>query len=291
MECNDSAALAQEAPEEFDAEVQVSGRSIVSLSPTYHRWLLKRWFERSLAAAGLVVASPLLLLLIVLVRRSSPGAAIYSQDRVGLCGRAFRMFKLRSMVENAEEWTGAVWAIENDPRVTPIGNFLRKFHLDELPQLWNIACGQMSFVGPRPERPQISEGLSEEIPGYQHRLTVLPGVTGLAQVNLSPDQTVGCVRRKIELDLEYIFTAEPSLDLRILGCTSLKMLGVPRETATKLLGVTRMPSVANLTHSATTHSATLHSATKAPADNHGSSIELYGTLSERPADVMPVDVV
>ncbi len=227
--------------EKYAPQASANGQSIVSISPTYHRWFLKQWFERSLAATGLVLTGPLLLLLIVLIRLTSRGPALYWQERVGLCGRVFRMCKLRSMTMDAEEWTGAVWAQENDPRVTKIGRVLRKFHLDELVQLWNIARGEMSFIGPRPERPEIALELSEEIPGYEHRWTVLPGVTGLAQVNLSPDQTVNCVRKKIELDLEYIFTAEPFLDMRIMGCTILKMIGCPQKIAAKLLRVARSP--------------------------------------------------
>lgn len=174
------------------------------------------------------------MLLAILIRATSSGKAFLWQERVGLGGRVFRMLKLRSMFEDAEQWTGAVWALEDDPRITPVGRYLRKLHLDELPQIWNVAKGEMSFIGPRPERPSFVDTLTDQIPGYEGRLAVLPGVTGLAQVNLPPDQTNDCVRRKIELDLEYIFTAEPSLDLRIGFCTILKMIGVPRERAAKL---------------------------------------------------------
>ncbi len=222
------------------------GPCIVSLTPTYHRWQIKQFLERFVAAVGLALVSPLLIVLIALIRCTSRGNAIFWQERVGLAGRRFFMCKLRSMSNDAEEWTGAVWAQENDPRITLLGRFLRKSHLDELPQLWNIACGQMSFVGPRPERPGIVKELAEDIPGYEHRLAVLPGVTGLAQVNLPPDQTVDCVRQKIELDLEYIYTAEPSLDMRIIACTLLKMVGIPRKLATKTLGVSRTPGLMQL---------------------------------------------
>jgi hypothetical protein len=145
------------------------------------------------------------------------------------------------MFQDAEQWTGAVWAMEDDPRITPVGKILRKLHLDELPQLWNIAKGEMTLVGPRPERPSIIEELTQEIPGYRWRLAVLPGVTGLAQVNLPPDQTFDCVRRKLELDLEYVFTAEPWMDIRIVACTVLRMLAIPREWVTRLLGLYRDP--------------------------------------------------
>lgn len=195
-----------------------------------------------MAWLGIIVLSPLLLLLVLIVRATSKGPALLWQERVGLNGHLFRIVKLRSMYEDAEQWTGAVWASEDDPRITPVGRYLRKLHLDELPQLWNVALGEMSFIGPRPERPEFVDELIEQIPGYEGRLAVLPGVTGLAQVNLPPDQTSDCVRRKIELDLEYIFTAEPSLDLRIAVCTMLKMLGVPRERSARLSHIFREPS-------------------------------------------------
>ncbi len=195
-----------------------------------------------LAWLGIFVLSPLLVSLIAIVRATSKGPALLWQERVGLNGQAFQIVKLRSMYEDAEQWTGAVWASEDDPRVTPVGWYLRKLHLDELPQLWNVAKGEMSFIGPRPERPEFVDEFIEQIPGYEGRLAVLPGVTGLAQVNLPPDQTSDCVRRKIELDLEYIFTAEPTLDLRIALCTVLKMLAVPREWSAKFMYIFREPS-------------------------------------------------
>lgn len=246
MERNVSAPYINRATDLASPDMQVFPQSISSLSPSYHRWRLKRWLERMSAIAGLVITSPLMLLLILVVRANSKGAAIYRQARLGLNGRVFEICKLRTMVEDAEQWTGAVWAQRDDPRATGVGRFLRRCHLDELPQLWNIAAGHMSFIGPRPERPEIAKELASEIPGFAHRLAVLPGVTGLAQVNLLPDETVDCVRRKLELDLEYVFTAEPLLDLRILGCTVLKMLGVPQRTAARVFRVNRTPAPAKL---------------------------------------------
>ncbi len=212
---------------------------MVFFSPGYHRWFVKRWIERLIAWSSIIVVGPVLLLLAILIRATSSGKAFLWQERVGLDGRVFQIVKLRSMFEDAEQWTGAVWALEDDPRITPLGRYLRKLHLDELPQIWNVARGEMSFIGPRPERPKFVDTLIDQIPGYECRLAVLPGVTGLAQVNLPPDQTPDCVRRKVELDLEYIFTAEPSLDLRIIFCTILKMIGVPRERSAKLAYIYR----------------------------------------------------
>lgn len=221
----------------------LAARNLVLFSPGYHRWFVKRWFERLIAWSSIIVVGPILLLLAILIRATSSGRAFLWQERVGLGGRVFRMLKLRSMFEDAEQWTGAVWALEDDPRVTPVGHYLRLLHLDELPQIWNVARGDMSFIGPRPERPEFVDSLIDQIPGYECRLAVLPGVTGLAQVNLPPDQTPDCVRRKIELDLEYIFTAEPSLDLRVILCTFLKMFGVSRERAAKLANIYREPTL------------------------------------------------
>jgi lipopolysaccharide/colanic/teichoic acid biosynthesis glycosyltransferase len=240
----------------------LAARNLVLFAPGYHRWFIKRWCERLLAWSSLIVVSPFLLLLALLIRASSKGQAFLWQERVGLGGRVFQIVKLRSMFEDAEQWTGAVWASEDDPRITPLGRYLRKLHLDELPQLWNVARGEMSFIGPRPERPEFVDNLIDEVPGYECRLAVLPGVTGLAQVNLPPDQTQDCVRRKIELDLEYIFTAEPSLDLRIVVCTVLKMIGIPRERAAKISHVFREPSIMK---APVTLPRTIHSNSLAPS--------------------------
>lgn len=216
----------------------------VSRSLPIHRqsWLRRR-FEQAAAAMLLVVVSPLLILLAIAVRLTSPGKVLYSQTRSGIGGRDFQILKFRSMVDNAEGSTGAVWASKDDPRVTMIGYWLRKLHLDELPQLANIVRGDMTFVGPRPERPEIIRQLELEIPGYRYRLNGLPGVTGLAQVNLDPDESIHSVKRKFELDIEYLFNAAPLLDLRIILTTLVKMTGIPKEFATSVFMVRRIPLV------------------------------------------------
>ena len=139
------------------------------------------------AFALLVLSSPVILLTAVLVKLTSRGPAFYSQFRLGKNGRPFLMFKLRTMYRDAECASGACWSIKGDPRVTPLGRFLRKTHLDELPQLWNVLRGDMSLVGPRPERPEFVPTLEKAVPGYRDRLLVKPGVTGLAQVRLEAD--------------------------------------------------------------------------------------------------------
>lgn len=199
----------------------------------------KSWFDRLVALVFLVPGLPLMAVLAVVVRLTSPGPGIYRQTRSGLRGRVFTMYKLRSMTCDAEARTGAVWATRRDPRITPLGKFLRKYHLDELPQLLNVLMGDMSLVGPRPERPEIVAELQEKIPGYLARLDVPPGVTGLAQVNLPPDTVLDDVRRKIVLDREYAATAGLWLDLRILLCTFARVCGVPNRVPRKWLGLER----------------------------------------------------
>jgi lipopolysaccharide/colanic/teichoic acid biosynthesis glycosyltransferase len=209
---------------------------------TNGRWYfqVRSYLERVVAALLLVACSPLLGLLALLIRASSKGAAIYSQRRVGLGGRIFVMYKLRTMACDAESRTGPVWARAGaDPRTTAIGCWLRHLHLDELPQLYNIVRGEMSFIGPRPERPEFVVMLADQISGYLDRLAVLPGITGLAQVNLPPDTDISSVRRKLVLDCEYMQCAGLLLDARIVLCTLLRLIGLRGGRAVSLLGLTR----------------------------------------------------
>jgi lipopolysaccharide/colanic/teichoic acid biosynthesis glycosyltransferase len=181
-------------------------------------------FDRILAALMLVPALPIIGIVWGLVKLTSRGPGFYSQRRTGRRGLNFRIHKIRTMTWNCESGTGAVWAAANDPRVTPLGRFLRATHLDELPQLFNVLNGEMALVGPRPERPEIIERLLPEIPDYLERLALLPGVTGLAQVCTGADQTIDDVRLKLKYDLLYIERKSLWLDFRIVLCTGLKML-------------------------------------------------------------------
>lgn len=190
-----------------------------------------------MAAILLIPAGPVIAILAIIVRLTSRGAAFYTQERSGLGGKSFMIFKIRTMQRNAEVPGQAVWSTPGDSRVTPIGRALRFLHLDELPQLLNIARGEMAFIGPRPERPQIVDELADTIPGYVQRLQVLPGVTGLAQINLNPDESIDCVRKKLILDCLYISTASRNLDIRILICTALRMIGIRHGIAAKLMNV------------------------------------------------------
>jgi lipopolysaccharide/colanic/teichoic acid biosynthesis glycosyltransferase len=199
-------------------------------------------FDRIVAALLLVPALPVMLVLCALVKLTSRGPAIFKQTRVGRDGKLFTMYKIRSMDIHAETLTGPVWASRRDPRVTPLGRVLRKLHLDEIPQLFNVLRGDMSLVGPRPERPEFTKHLSVDIPQYEDRHLVRPGVTGLAQVNLPPDTDLEGVRRKLELDLEYIRTGSPFLDARVLMCTCFRVTGVSSARLVALMGLRRHPS-------------------------------------------------
>jgi lipopolysaccharide/colanic/teichoic acid biosynthesis glycosyltransferase len=171
----------------------------------------------------------------VVVKLTSPGRAFYRQRRVGMNGRAFTIFKIRTMVERSEEQTGPVWSQPGDPRVTRIGRFLRDTHLDELPQIWNVLRGEMSLIGPRPERPEIVARLERTIPNYNDRIAIRPGLTGLAQVQLPPDSDDTSVRRKLAYDRYYVEQVSPLLDLRILLSTCLYLSSAALKAGCHLL--------------------------------------------------------
>lgn len=198
---------------------------------------VKEVFDYVLAAVLFVLTLPLLLVSMALVKMTSRGPAIYSQSRVGLRGRTFPIYKLRSMRNDCERLTGPKWSTEKDPRVTLVGRFLRRTHLDELPQLCNVLRGEMSLIGPRPERPEFVRELEKAIPLYRAREQARPGVTGLAQVQLPPDTEVASVRRKLACDLFYLGNLDPWLDLRILLSTAMKVVGVPCGFSCRVLGI------------------------------------------------------
>jgi lipopolysaccharide/colanic/teichoic acid biosynthesis glycosyltransferase len=184
----------------------------------------KRAIDILFALPTLLVALPIIAVLAVLVKLTSRGPAFYIQERVGKDGRHFKMVKLRTMTADAETKTGPVWAAPNDPRETPLGSFLRRTHLDELPQIWNVLKGDMSLIGPRPERPVFVEQFRQQIPDYTERLRVRPGITGWAQVHHRYDETLEDVRRKVAYDKEYIARMGWGIDLRILWATLGQML-------------------------------------------------------------------
>jgi lipopolysaccharide/colanic/teichoic acid biosynthesis glycosyltransferase len=209
------------------------------VAPLGYRWYppCKAVLDRAVALTLLVLGGPLILGLALLVKLTSRGPAFYTQARLGRHGVPFTIYKLRTMVNKCESLTGPRWSIPGDPRVTGLGRFLRRSHLDELPQLLNVLRGDMSLIGPRPERPEFLPELESACPRYRERLAVRPGVTGLAQVQLPPDTSVLSVRRKLTYDLYYIRHLGPGLDLSLLVCTALYALGLPFHVGGRLLRV------------------------------------------------------
>jgi len=183
------------------------------------RLLLKRIVDVMGASLGLISTSPVLAAAALAVKLDSKGPSIYAQERVGCFGEPFTMYKFRTMRVDAEA-NGPVWATgEEDPRMTRVGQFLRRTHIDELPQLWNVLKGQMSLVGPRPERPLFVDELNRVVPRYDERLLIKPGMTGLAQVHYRYDQSITDVKRKIRFDRLYVKRLCLTLDARILVWT------------------------------------------------------------------------
>ncbi|MFC7440026.1 sugar transferase [Laceyella putida] len=174
--------------------------------------VFKRAFEILFSIGLLLFTLPVLILTAIAIKLESPGPIFYKQERVGLNGKTFNIIKLRSMRTDAEK-NGPQWAAKNDPRVTRVGQFIRKTRIDELPQLINILRGDMSLIGPRPERPMFTEQFDKEIPGFKKRLMVKPGLTGWAQVNGGYEATPA---EKLELDMEYIRNQSFKMDLQIL---------------------------------------------------------------------------
>lgn len=193
-----------------------------------------RYLNLALGALALLIVSPVLLLMAVVMKLTSRGPILYAQTRVGLDrrwrstlalrerrledlgGQVFTIYKFRTMRVDAERGSGAVWAQENDPRVTKVGKYMRVLRLDELPQFWNVVLGDMNIVGPRPERPSIVSRLREDIPEYQYRHRVKPGITGLAQINQNYDASLDDVRSKVRWDLRYISEQGFWVDVRIM---------------------------------------------------------------------------
>ena len=192
--------------------------------PLHGRWYLpcKHVLDFVAALALGLLALPVIAAAALVVKLTSKGPAFYTQVRVGRGGRLFTIYKIRSMVDNCESLTGPRWSMPGDPRVTWFGWLLRTTHLDELPQLLNVLRGDMSLIGPRPERPEFLPELERELPAYAQRLAVRPGVTGLAQVQLPADTDLGSVRRKLAHDLYYVRHVTPGWTC---GCCS-----APRST-------------------------------------------------------------
>jgi exopolysaccharide biosynthesis polyprenyl glycosylphosphotransferase len=198
--------------------------SSTELGPNRNRVLLQSVYSMAAAALATLIAAPVMLSVAILVKLTSPGPALLRQRRVGKNDRLFTLYKFRSMVTNAEARSGAVWAQRNDPRITPVGRWLRRFRLDELPQLFNVLKGDMSIVGPRPERPEFVIELEKRIPYYRHRHCIKPGITGWAQINHKYGDTIEDTIVKLEYDLYYIKNLAPALDAVIMFRTAKVML-------------------------------------------------------------------
>jgi exopolysaccharide biosynthesis polyprenyl glycosylphosphotransferase len=185
---------------------------------------LQSAYSMAIAAAAALTAAPVMLLVAALVKLTSPGPALFRQQRVGKNNCIFTLYKFRSMVRDAEAESGAVWATRNDPRVTPVGRWLRKLRLDELPQLFNVLKGDMSIVGPRPERPEFVAELEKRIPYYRQRHCIKPGITGWAQIKHKYGDSIEDTIVKLEYDLYYIKNLAPALDAVIMFHTAKVML-------------------------------------------------------------------
>ncbi|MGH7718244.1 MAG: sugar transferase [Gemmatimonadaceae bacterium] len=223
-------------------EARRATSAAVEIQPLSRSERANRVVNIMLATIALIVLSPLLLAVAIAVKLSSRGPVLYTQTRVGLDrrgnrivalydrrlrdhgGRIFTIYKFRSMYADAEQHTGAVWATQGDPRVTPVGRFLRAYRLDELPQLINVIKGDMNIVGPRPERPSIFARLCEDISEYPLRQRAKPGITGWAQINHAYDACLDDVRTKVRYDLEYLQRQSLAEDLRIMFKTVPVML-------------------------------------------------------------------
>lgn len=221
-------------PEPSTAERRATARDVV---PRDRSELANRALNVAIAVIAVVFLAPVMLLIAVMVKLSSPGPVFYIQTRVGMDrrrrnatalfdrrrldvgGRQFNIIKFRSMRVDAEQGTGAVWATQNDPRVTSFGRFMRKTRLDELPQLFNVIRGDMNIVGPRPERPSIFAQLRQNIQEYPLRQRARPGITGWAQINQAYDSSIDDVRSKVQFDLEYLERQSVMEDLKIMART------------------------------------------------------------------------
>jgi exopolysaccharide biosynthesis polyprenyl glycosylphosphotransferase len=186
--------------------------------------IAKRMLDIIFSISVIIFGLPVWICIAIFIKIDSRGPIFYRQTRIGLNGTSFRMYKFRSMRSDAEKKSGPIWAGKNDPRVTRVGRWLRRMHLDEIPQFINVLIGDMSLVGPRPERPFFVDKLTKEIPLYNHRHRVRPGITGWAQVKHKYDESMEDVRAKIKYDLFYIENISWRMDLKILLNTFYVML-------------------------------------------------------------------
>jgi len=206
---------------------QIYGIPLIDIMPELMpEWekKLKRMMDIVISFLILVLTFPILILTMIAIKFDSEGPVFFRQERIGMGGKRFRIVKLRSMFKDAEKFTGPVWSQKHDPRVTRVGRIIRRLRIDEVPQMYNVFKGEMSLVGPRPERPYFVETLSKEIPYYQRRLKVRPGITGWAQVKHKYDESVEDVKIKLRYDLFYIENMSLRMDFKILTRTIFVVL-------------------------------------------------------------------
>lgn len=219
---NDDSVAAPKTRAPEPSTLALLGSGIIGMMISFVRntyYAAKRFFDILSAILAMILLSPLFLFTAILIKLTSKGPVIFKQVRVGKDGKFFEIYKFRTMRVDAEKHTGPVWAKENDPRLIPVGKFLRRAHIDEIPQFVNVLKGDMSLIGPRPERPVFVEQFKKEIPDYEKRLTVKPGITGLAQVWHKYDESIEDVHKKIKYDVLYIKKLCFLTDLRILWRT------------------------------------------------------------------------
>lgn len=198
---------------------QIYGMPLIDIMPELMpEWekKLKRLMDIFISFLILILSSPITLLTAVAIKIDSKGPVFFKQERLGQNGKPFNVIKFRSMIQDAEKYTGPVWSTKDDPRVTRMGKFVRKVRIDEIPQMFNVLKGEMSLVGPRPERAYFVEKLSQEIPYYRRRLKVRPGVTGWAQIKHKYDESIEDVKIKLKYDLFYIENMSLRMDFKIL---------------------------------------------------------------------------
>lgn len=203
----------------FEEGVKMFFEKMITTFSLSWRQFTKRTGDVILSVIALIVSLPIMAVIAIAIKLDSKGPVILKQVRVGMRGKIFTMYKFRTMRQDAETMSGPVWAKENDPRVTRLGRFLRKTHLDETPQLFNVLKGEMSLVGPRPERPHFVSEFRKLIPHYDRRLLVKPGVTGLAQIYRRYDESLADVRKKLKYDVLYVHKMCPFLDLKVMALT------------------------------------------------------------------------
>lgn len=206
---------------------QIYGMPLIDIMPELMpEWekKLKRLLDIIVAFILLIISSPVILISAIAIKLDSKGPIFFKQERSGQNGKPFKMVKFRSMYQDAEKHTGPVWSQKDDPRITKVGKIIRKLRIDELPQMYNVLKGEMSLVGPRPERPYFVEKLSEQIPYYKRRLKVRPGITGWAQVKHKYDESIEDVKIKLRYDLFYIENMSIRMDMKILFRTIFVVL-------------------------------------------------------------------